>query len=100
MHSFKVLVMASVVDEFLHSPSDHLLSQCTKDQLLKIAEHYDIDISDKRLRDNIKAILRANLLDAGVFQKDEGIQPSSVNAGLSFEQQKELLKLKLEHDKL
>ncbi len=54
----------------------------------------------KRLKENIKAILKANVLESGVLRKEEGIRPSSGNAGLSFEQQKELLILQLEHNKL
>lgn len=38
---------------FFHSP-DHILSQCPKNQFLKIAEHYDIEISDKGLRESLK----------------------------------------------
>ena len=52
---------------FFHSPSDHLFSQYTKDQLLKVAEHYEIEIGDKRLKENIRAILKVNLVEAGVL---------------------------------
>lgn len=90
--------MASV-DEFFHSPSDHLLSQYTKDQLFKIADHYGIEIGDKRLKENIRAILKANLVEAG-FLKREEFQPKVTNVTLSFEQQKELLTMQLEHEKL
>ena len=36
--------MASNVDQLI--PSEELLELCTKEQLLKIAEHYKIEISD------------------------------------------------------
>ena len=78
--------MASL-DDFFHSPSDHLLNQYTKDQLLKVAEHYEIEISDKRLKENIRAILKANLVEAGVLMREE-FQPKVTNATLSFEQQR------------
>lgn len=52
------------------------------------------------LKENIKAMLKENLLKTGVLKKEEGIQPCSFNAGLSLEHQKELLLLQLEHDKL
>ena len=42
--------MASVLEDFVSSPSDELLEQCTKDQLLKIAEHFQIEVPDKKLR--------------------------------------------------
>lgn len=50
------------------SPSDHLLNVCTKDQLLKIAECYNID---KRLKESITAIWKANL--SVVFKRVEGM---------------------------
>ncbi len=43
----KILKMASMVDEFLHSPCDQFLGQCTK-ELSKMAVHYNIEISDKQ----------------------------------------------------
>ena len=55
------------VEEFIDAPSEELLSQCTKDQLLKIAEHYNIEIEpvDKRLKETLFQVLRENL-----FKKD------------------------------
>lgn len=52
-------VMAGA-EEFLKDPSDEFVEQCT---LLKIAEHCDVYASDKRLKENVKAIVRANLLN-------------------------------------
>ncbi|TWW53845.1 hypothetical protein D4764_0220310 [Takifugu flavidus] len=43
--------MASLVEEFVQSPTEELLDQCTKDQLLKIAEHFGIEITDKKLKE-------------------------------------------------
>ncbi|XP_030294105.1 uncharacterized protein LOC115594274 [Sparus aurata] len=101
------------VAEFVKAPAEELLDKCTKEQLLKIAEHYDIDISDKRLKDTVKSILRANLSEMGVLtggaqplglDKVEGLASPVVTVGglssLTFEQQRELLLLQLEHDKI
>lgn len=48
-------VKMSVVDEFLASPSYALLEQCSKEQLIKIAEHYSISLTsdDKRLKESL-----------------------------------------------
>lgn len=46
------------------SPSDSFLEGCTKEQ---IADHYNIDISDKKLKDTVKSILKANLYDMNVL---------------------------------
>ena len=39
--------MVSNVDELIRFPSEELLELCTEEQLLKIAEHYKIEISAK-----------------------------------------------------
>ena len=46
--NYLVLRMASLVESFTQDPSESLLEQCTKEQLLRIAEHYGIDIPDKK----------------------------------------------------
>ena len=46
--------MASVVEDIVASPCEELLEQCTRDQLLKIGEHFQIEIPDKKLKDTIK----------------------------------------------
>ncbi len=55
------------VEEFISSPSEELLDLCTKEQLLKIAEHYDIDVSSNMLKERQKAILRSNLIERNIL---------------------------------
>ncbi len=55
------------VEDFVASPSEDLLNVCTKEQLLKIAEHYEIDVGDKHLKDRVKAILKASLFERKVL---------------------------------
>lgn len=38
----------------LHTPSERILSQCTEDQPLKIVEHSNIAVGDRRLKESIK----------------------------------------------
>ncbi|XP_024908484.1 uncharacterized protein LOC103397242 [Cynoglossus semilaevis] len=90
--------MASI-DEFFQAPSDHLLTQYTKEQLLKIADNYGVEIGDKRLKENIRTILKTNLVESGILKREE-FQAQGTNATLNFEQQKELLKMQLEYEKL
>uniref|UniRef100_A0A674B5F8 SCAN box domain-containing protein n=1 Tax=Salmo trutta TaxID=8032 RepID=A0A674B5F8_SALTR len=106
--------MASNVDEFIRFPSEELLDLCTKEQLLKVAEHYKIEISDKRLKNSIRLILKANLMESGILDVTTGAAsaedspspryvtitaPSVSPSNLLFEQQKELLLLQQEHDR-
>lgn len=43
------------------------LDRGTKVQLLKIADHYDVEIGDKRLKDTVKSILKAILYEMDVL---------------------------------
>lgn len=100
--------MASVED-FLRAPSEELLERCSRQQLVKIDDHFEIDGSDKRMKENIKAIVRANLLDTGVIRPVFNVvgygldvleAPSASEAGLTFEQRRGLLLLQTEREKL
>ena len=48
------------VDEVVQSPSVELLNQCTKDQLLNIADRFGliIEASDKRLKETLLEVLK------------------------------------------
>lgn len=83
--------MASLVQDFIQDPSESLLGQCTKEQLLRIAEHYGVSILDKKLKESVKAGLKDGLFEAGVLYRQPG--SSSVASmvpspgTLTFEQQ-------------
>lgn len=92
--------MANIVAEFIQSPTDELLDQCPKEQLVKIGQHYSVEVDLKRTKDNLKNIIKANLHESGVLPDGGGkSEVSAPMAGLTFEQQKELLLLKLKHEK-
>ena len=90
-----------------------MLDLGTKEQL-KVAEHYKVEISDKCLKNYIRLILKANLMESGILEVTTGPAsaeslssphnvtmaiPSVSPSSLLFEQQKELLLLQLEHDR-
>ena len=70
---------SSVVSDFIDCPSLSTLEQCTRDQLLVIAAHYQIEVSDRKLKKTIKATEKPGLQEQGVLR--------SLPANLSFEQQ-------------
>jgi len=80
------------------APSEEALEKCTKEQLLKIAEHYSIVVAgDKRIKENIKMTVKAELIERGVITEEledpfpiSTIRPIQVQV-LTFEQQKVLL---------
>ncbi|XP_034567353.1 uncharacterized protein LOC117832370 [Notolabrus celidotus] len=100
--------MASV-EEFIRAPSEELLDGCSREQLIRIAEHYSVEVGDKRMKENIKGILKVNLSDQGVFGLcryavgpvlEDVKESSDSETGLSFEQRRELLLLQTEREKL
>jgi len=53
------------------APSEEALEKCTKEQLLKIAEHYSIVVAgDKRIKENIKMTVKAELIERGVITEE------------------------------
>ena len=70
--------MADITD-FVSAPSEEFLDKCAKEQLLKRVEHYDTGIPDKRLKDNIKVILKANLRESGVLALQDEVSAPPVS---------------------
>lgn len=46
LHWFHSLVMASV-EEFIAYPTERFLDVCSRDQLVKLAKHYGVEVDDK-----------------------------------------------------
>lgn len=94
------------IDRFVESPSHVLLNKCTKEQLLKIAEYYEVKLSDKRIKESsIKTELKNKLVDKKVLiaemsESDQHEKSLTTQSALTFDQQKELLLLQMEHEKI
>lgn len=93
----------SLVEEFVEASSEELLKRCTKDQLIKLGEHFNIELTDKRLKDNIKFVLKTKMVEEGILSAYDLIKPSMSSpvetpTGSTFEQQRELLLLKFDHE--
>ncbi|KAI9536307.1 hypothetical protein NQZ68_034864 [Dissostichus eleginoides] len=96
--------MASL-SAFVDAPSVSFLDDCKKAQLVDIAEQYKIAVVGSKRKDEIKAVIVSSLFEQGVLQKSEfgaaGVVPVVVQtAGLTFGQQKELLAMQFEQEKL
>ena len=97
------------IETFFEAPSEQLLERFTKAQLLQIAEHYGISITEKKKQD-VKECLIANLEKGDILQRCaqvfspgvvKGLPPLvSTVPGLTFDQQKELMLIQLEHEKI
>ncbi|XP_041914465.1 uncharacterized protein LOC121679629 isoform X3 [Alosa sapidissima] len=65
----------SAVEEFIKSPSEDLLSACTKDQLEKIAEHFSITLTseDKKRKELLLKAVGLGLVVKNILPAREGI---------------------------
>lgn len=96
------------VEKFAKSPSRESLDKCNKEQLLRIAEFYEITISDRRLKEStIKIELENKLVNKGILsstmEQIQDIQAQNLPASqsvLTFDQQKELLLLQIDHERM
>ncbi len=102
--------MATELDLFYKSPSEELFDNLTKDQLLEVADKYEIPLTtkDKQLKRTVAVIVKAVLVNLDVLSVGEfatgdsdGVDQIAVNvSSLSFEQQKDLMLLEIERAKL
>lgn len=91
-------------EAFTTAPSEEALESCTKKQLLELAEHFSVVGMDRRRKDNIKAALKLKLGELGILTSGPApafpavVRVLAQTQGLTFEQQKELLLLQMEHE--
>lgn len=91
--------MTSNIEEFIRNPSEDLLNDYSKDQLLALASHYNIGltVADKRLKESLKSILISALVEQNVLKSEQTASTFEGSAmSLTFEQQKELLLLEMQ----
>ncbi len=101
--------MTSNIEVFISNPSEYLLNEYMKDQLLALANHYVVSLSvvDKRLKEILKSILIFALVEQNVLQAEQIVSTvQSSRISLSYEQQKYLIlietksKEKIEQEKI
>ena len=93
------------MDDVVQSPSVELLNQCTKDQLLNIADRFGLKIeaSDRRLKETLLEVLKRELGIAVSTEEQDKKEETSLSpavgaamavpspaamSGLTFDQQK------------
>lgn len=61
---------SSLVEDFLAFPSEILLERCTKEELLQIAEQFDVEVtsSDKKLKETLMKVVKSALSERGVLE--------------------------------
>lgn len=119
----------SAVEEFLKAPSERVFATLTKDQLLSVADHYQLEltISKSSRKDQLFEFIRSSLIERQVLSGGETSKAEeqvfdtlsganltaaqsvdtsssssmqSTSSQLTFEQQRALLQMQLEHKKL
>lgn len=97
------------VEEFLRAPSEEMLEVFSCEQLVCIAEHFGLDVGDRRMKGNMKDIICANLSDKGFFEPaaqaaspvvDSVAASGFADTTLTFEARRELLHMQLELKRL
>ena len=97
-------------DDFLAAPSDNLLVALTKEQLFCIADYYVIEVTiPKRAnKDQLVDFIRERLKEKQVLSGGTPVEPTPLTvpdqplsnmSQLTFDEQKELLQMQLEHKK-
>lgn len=97
--------MSNLVEDFIISPSRALLESFTKDQLFNIADHYKIELEDKRLKEStIRETIRTKLIEQAILiEMSDTATASQIKPPvdmLTFEQQERLLLLQLEQERV
>ena len=102
-------------EDFYDAPSRSMLEPYKKDEILEIATHYGVTISstDVRAKDKMIATLVEGLVKKGVLpgsiSPPEGTEnlpgalmgaSSSTGPGLSFSEQKEILMLQMQYERM
>ncbi len=62
--------MSSIVEDFLAYPKEILLERCTKEEILQIAEQFDVEVtsSDKKLKETLMEVVKSALSERGVLE--------------------------------
>lgn len=94
------------IEDFIESPTEELLASYTKEQLLQIGDIYKVEIDKKRDKQTVKAILKSNLLEMNILKSgaEASVEPvlpvAAQECNWTFDQQKELLLLQMECEKI
>lgn len=88
------------IQDFLAAPSVELLDLCSREEVVELAAHYEVDVGDKRMTNNMKIILieRLNLKQEDGAASSSGTAAATFDSsgGLSFEERRQLLFLEIE----
>lgn len=88
----------SDLEAFIASPHVKLFKKLRKEHLLKLVDHYGVELQGENLKKvEIKSAVEEKLVSMGLLSSEE-VQPVP-SQGLTFQQQKELLLLQLENNK-
>ncbi|KAL1276791.1 hypothetical protein QQF64_036414 [Cirrhinus molitorella] len=74
--------MSSLIEDFFTFPSEILLERCTKEELLQVAEHFDVEVTsnDKKLKETLLKVVKDALVERGVLE----VRTPSVNPDTSL----------------
>ena len=50
-------------EAFMAAPSEEALDKCTKEQLLKLSDHYSVAVIDRKRKEDVKIALKVRLVE-------------------------------------
>ncbi len=80
-----------------------MLDSCTKDQLFRIADHYGIEIGDRRVKDStVRETLKTKLIEESILVEMPATagQLKPQVSSLTFQQQERLMLLQIEQERV
>ena len=89
---------SKIVTVFIQTPSAELLNSMTKEQLIEVADNYDIVVSvlQRRLKESVRCVVVAGLVDQQVLTTTAAPSEPPAPHALTFEEQKALLVMQRE----
>ena len=64
-------------ESFIAAPLEEALDKCTREQLLLLADHYEVVVTgDKRLKETIKAAVKLKLVEEGFLTVSTVLPPA------------------------
>lgn len=104
LHICFLLIMSFIfsLEEFVEEPSLEVFYKCSKDQIIAIAEHYEVHVSKQSKKDVLKTDVLHGLVERGIFPPSvvPKSPPSSAESVRLKELELEIQRLSLEKTKV
>lgn len=81
---FGLFDIIASLSEFFDAPYEVFDNSCTKEQLMQIAKHYEINVADKKCKAEVKDIFLSAFVEIGVLKRGELFVGRGSGANIHF----------------